>query len=219
MSSVPAVGSIAVVLIDLQRSFTRGLWAACVGETKANHIRQCFTRCANLLVKLQKDVPVLLSRCPVGGYDLDWAEELEEVVSAKMYPSVLKYDTNILDAAGFTEWLGKVMRSGVSTLVVGGCTTTSCVRVSSSQIQRYFSNKGLQVVVDLSLCGARDSNYVPRCQACMDKYMMYGMDSTCDMCVTPGVPAVSPVDQAAEDMKKSGVQVVQQFDWTPFLEE
>ncbi|XP_019631913.1 PREDICTED: uncharacterized protein LOC109475623 isoform X5 [Branchiostoma belcheri] len=219
MSSVPAVGRIAVVLIDLQQSFTRGLWAACLGETKAEHIRQCFRRCADLLVKLKKDVPVLLSRCPVGGYDLDWAEEVEEIVSAKAYPTVIKYDNNILDATGFAEWLGKMMRSGVSTLVVGGCTTTSCVRVSSSQIQRSFSNSGLQVVVDLSLCSARDSNYVPRCQACMDKYMMYGMDCTCDRCVTPGVPAVSPVDKAMEYMRESGVQVVQGFDWTPFVEE
>ncbi|CAH1258600.1 Hypp2042 [Branchiostoma lanceolatum] len=219
MSSVPSVGSVAVVLIDLQQSYTRGLWASWMGETKAEHIRQSFTRCANLLVKLKKDVPVLLSRSAIGGYDLDWAEEVGEIVSAKAYPSVLKPDTDILEAAGFAEWLGKVMRSGVSTLMVGGCTTTSCVRVWSSHIQRSFSSRGLQVVVDLSLCGARDCNYVPRCQACLDKYMMYGTDSTCDRCATPGVSTVSPVDNAVEDMRKSGVQVVQQFDWTPFVEK
>ena len=63
----------------------------------------------------------------------------------------------------FFPWLRSQVQLGVGVLVIGGCTTTSCVRVSSQQIVAQLSKQELagqvRVVVDLRLCGARCDNF------------------------------------------------------------
>ena len=56
------------------------------------------------------------------------------------------------------SWLA--LGCALSTLVLAGCTLSSCVRVSALEVQRLMGGiGGLQVVVDRALCGARRSNY------------------------------------------------------------
>lgn len=40
------------------------------------------------------------------------------------------------------EWF-ELLRKGISVLVIGGCTTTSCVRVSSTEIVGQLEEQGL----------------------------------------------------------------------------
>jgi nicotinamidase-related amidase len=54
---------------------------------------------------------------------------------------------NVIEADGFCEWLENRMKEGVKILVVGGCTTTSCVRVSTTEIMSLYGKKGLQVII------------------------------------------------------------------------
>ena len=56
------------------------------------------------------------------------------------------------------------MEAGRTRLIIGGCTLNSCVRVSAIETRTRFVNSGLDVIVDLSLCGARSRNYGPSAQ-------------------------------------------------------
>eukprot|EP00668_Euglena_longa_P014699 GGOE01018705.1.p3 GENE.GGOE01018705.1~~GGOE01018705.1.p3 ORF type:complete len:123 (+),score=27.83 GGOE01018705.1:552-920(+) len=105
---------------------------------------------------------------------------------------------------GFEEWMDARLRQGVQTLVVGGCTTTSCVRVSSQAVQRRFGPAGLRVVVDLSLCGARRDNYDAQ-QTERDGQLrgIYG----------DRIVGRSAVDLAILQMEEAGVEVAAEFDW------
>jgi len=75
------------------------------------------------------------------------------------------YDTRAPDAFGdvlfdgFWDWTSGLPGRGKDTLVVGGCTLNSCVRVPSVEVQQSFRGQ-LQVILDLSLCGAQATNYV-----------------------------------------------------------
>ena len=76
-------------------------------------------------------------------------------------------------------------------LVMGGCTLNSCLRVSSIETKRHFKDQGLQVVVDLSLSGARTSNFISS--------SMYG--------------ELSAVESAVHEMMAAGVLVVRRVEW------
>jgi len=119
---------------------------------------------------------------------------------------VWKPNTNILEAPGFAQWLEAHLQNGVRTLIVGGCTTTSCVRLSSQAVQRQYGDQGLQVVVDLSLCGARTDNYDP-VQTLRDRKLVriYG-----DAAV-----GRSAVELAVAQMREAGVEVVDSYNWDP----
>jgi hypothetical protein len=60
-------------------------------------------------------------------------------------------------------------------------------------IQRQFAARGLETVVDISLCGARLRNYVP----------------------SPGYGGASAVVSAISQMQTAGVRVARQVDWLP----
>jgi hypothetical protein len=62
---------------------------------------------------------------------------------------------------GFKDWLEFCVSQGKGTLIIGGCTLNSCVRVSSIESANYLKNRKIRVVVDLSICGARLRNYLP----------------------------------------------------------
>jgi hypothetical protein len=89
---------------------------------------------------------------------------------------------------------------------VCGCTTTSCVRVSSLAVQRSFGDRGLRVVVDLSLCGARTANYARDGSAALDPQLMREYTQA-------ELEGRSVVDLALLQMRKAGVLVVESYDW------
>merc|ERR1712008_178969 len=106
------------------------------------------------------------------------------------------------------EWLHKQAQVGMGLLVIGGCTTTSCVRVSAQQIARQLRERGLagrmRVVVDLNLCGARRDNYRKDAEEDPVLVRTYGRD----FCL-----GKSAVDLAVVQMRQAGVQVIDGFPW------
>jgi len=102
----------------------------------------------------------------------------------------------------------KCYLDGLDTLVIGGCTTTSCVRVSSQQALHTLALFGLQgqvrVVVDLSLCGARSDNFDKNAHTDPVLVGIYGHE----MCV-----GKSAVDLAVLQMRTAGVDVVAASSW------
>ena len=207
---------IGLLLIDLQRAFVDGIWRAYLPDEEVEPIKKTFENCASLLGSGLRHVPLLMTRCPFELYD-----SLTSVVD-KYQRYVIKPGNSVMHAVGFRNWVeNNLLKQGINTLVIGGCTTTSCVRVSSVQTQKAFVSKGLQVVVDLNLCGARKRNYVQRCPSCLELYMRF-----CDIdpsrnprcsCGGVGVEMVSPVDKAVQCMQDNNVDVVQTFDWKPYL--
>lgn len=77
--------------------------------------------------------------------------------------------------------------------------------MSSQAVHRAFVHRGLRVVVDLSLCGARGANYARDGSAAADPLLVqeYGEE----------VVGRSAVDLALLQMQKTGVVVVDAFDW------
>ncbi|MBN1840818.1 MAG: hypothetical protein JW883_00850, partial [Deltaproteobacteria bacterium] len=74
---------------------------------------------------------------------------------------------------------------------MGGCTLNSCLRISSIETQDHFRDQKLQVVVDLSLSGARTSNFIS----------------------TPMYGGLSAVESAVREMIAAGVLVVRRAEW------
>ena len=211
---------IGLLLIDLQRAFVDGIWRAYLPDEEVEPIKKSFENCAKLLGSGLKNVPTLMTRCPFEGNDFELHESLTSVV-AKNQRYVIKPSTSVMHANGFREWVEEELLSkGINTLVIGGCTTTSCVRVSSVRTQKAFASKGLQVVVDLFLCGARKPNYVQRCPSCLELYMSFGdIESSRNPHCTCGgadVEMISPVDKAVQYMRDKGVEVMERFDWKPY---
>jgi hypothetical protein len=83
------------------------------------------------------------------------------------------------------------MDHGKKTLIMGGCTLNSCVRVSSIETSKKFRNRNLQVVVDLSISGARIKNYI-------SSRVFNGL---------------SAVESAVVQMLDEGIKVVRQIEW------
>jgi hypothetical protein len=184
-----------LLIIDPQCSFTSGVWMQSLGSNahlEVEPIRLAFENCAQLLYKLSGRVETMFTRCPFPPASYQWDERLRPVIkNSQLYfikpgNSVMWPPTN-----GFREWVQVLLTQGKNILVMGGCTLNSCVRVSSSDAIRFFQDQGLQVTVDLSICGARTGNFKPSSQ--------YG--------------GLSSVDSAVRHMKNAGVQVVPQLNW------
>ena len=92
---------------------------------------------------------------------------------------------------GFKEWVKRCIENGKNTLVIGGCTLNSCVRISSIDTLSFFKNMDLEVVVDVSICGARLRNFIPSA-------MYEGM---------------SAVVSAVRQMAAAGIRVVKRMEW------
>ena len=99
-----------------------------------------------------------------------------------------------------------LLRQGIGVLVIGGCTTTSCVRVSSTRIAGQLEEQGLsmKVVVDLNLCGARQENFEHTAHYDPVLVGIYGRE----FCA-----GKSAVDLAIVQMKRAGVEVVASAGW------
>ena len=163
--SAPARSRSALLVIDPQRSFTEGLWMGSMGRSGAREVeplRQAFSSCAKRLSELSTDTEVMFTRCPFPPDSYGWDERVAEVIPddqlyfVKPGNSALWPPTN-----GYRRWVEGLPARGCSTLLIGGCTLNSCVRVTAMETQALFPPDVLQVVVDLSLCGARASNYGP----------------------------------------------------------
>jgi len=185
----------ALLIIDPQRSFTKGVWMKSIGfkaEIEVQPIQLAFTKCAQFLKENYGFVETMFTRCPFPPCSYDWDDALTRIIDAKQLyfvkpgNSVLFPPTN-----GFREWVESFIDHGKNILVLAGCTLNSCVRVSSLETQQYFQDKKLQVVVDLSLSGARTSNFMPS--------ELFG--------------GLSAVESAIREMTIAGVRVAQYVEW------
>ncbi|MFH2001480.1 MAG: hypothetical protein ABIK28_17490 [Planctomycetota bacterium] len=183
----------AFILIDLQRAFTRGTWMQSIGpegKREVEPIALAFERCAFQLQNKNPETEVLFSRCPFPPDSYPWDDTIQTLIPQdqiyfiKPGNSILWPPTN-----GFSKWIKRLLERGITTLVMGGCTLNSCVRVSAVEVQQTFSNLGLQVVVDLSLCGGRTANYIR----------------------SPQFGGLSSVALAIEEMEENSVCVVSGF--------
>jgi hypothetical protein len=185
----------ALLLIDPQRSFTDGEWMwrlGPVGEMEVMPIRLAFDNCARLLEAVYNRVEVMFSRCPFSPQSYGWDDKLDEIINEdQLY--FIKPSNNLLmpDSNGYREWVEGLIGSGIRSLVLGGCTLNSCLRVSAVATRNAFPVEKLDLVVDLSLCGARASNYLNSKQ----------------------FDGISAVESAMREMAACGVKVAERVVW------
>jgi len=194
----------ALILIDCQKAFLSGGWARYFGLDQVSPIKSAFANTLDLLRSKEKlsGCDILCTKCYTEGDEADFVDELLPFL--RDTPCVWKPNTNITQNPRFHDWFKDRLGAGVRTVVIGGCTTTSCVRVSSQAIRKLYPQGDLRVVVDLSLCGARRDNLLPNADQDPNLVRIYGRDRC---------KGLSPVDLAKTQMKASGVDVVDSFDW------
>lgn len=215
--------NIALILIDLQKAFVSGQWKHFFGSSEVAPIKMAFDNCMTLLKHLPVNIPVLFTQVPFPRpSDFVLYDGLESIRQERRYPTLIKPSTNIMKASGIDQWLEMIHHKQISTVVIGGCVTTSCIRVSSVQLTKHCKRMpwSPQFVVDLYLCAARAHNYIPRCPSCMVKYLNspYYVTSLCGQCTLSKSRLESPVSKAVSDMVKNGVSVVKQFNWSRVYE-
>lgn len=155
----------ALLIIDPQTSFTSGSWMQSMGGRGPGEvapIRLAFENCARFLKIHYGHMAVMFTRCPFPPESYNWDERLRGILDPKQLYFV-KPGNNVLfpPANGFKEWLESRFEIGNRVLIIGGCTLNSCVRVSAIEICRWLDDRPLEIVVDLSLCGARAGNFHP----------------------------------------------------------
>ena len=185
----------ALLIVDPQRSFTEGVWMQSIGdgaETDIIPIVFAFKNCADVLTKISNHAEVMFTRCPFPPASYDWDQRLSGVIDSKQL-YFIKPGNSVLfpPLNGFKEWMGHCIEHGRNTLVIGGCTLNSCVRISSIDILNQFKDRNLQVIVDLSTCGARMHNFS----------------------ASAAYDGVSAVESAARQMIAAGVRVVRRVEW------
>jgi hypothetical protein len=185
----------ALLIIDPQRSFTSGAWMwsmGPVGNFEVMPIRLAFENCACLLKSVYQRSEVMFTRCPFPPESYGWDERLDGIIDpGQLY--FIKPGNNVLvpRTNGYREWVESLIQGGKKTLVMGGCTLNSCVRVSAIESLKCFRNKDLEVFVDLSLCGARTDNYAK----------------------SPLFEGMSSVESAIQEMSAAGVVIAERVEW------
>ena len=194
IADIPAENA-ALLIIDPQRSFTEGAWMHSIGhggEMDVIPIRLAFGNCSAFLSRYYDQMEIMFTRCPFPADSYGWAGRISDILDRdqlyfiKPGNSVLFPHTN-----GFRQWVSRCMDHGKKTLIMGGCTLNSCVRVSSIETSKKFRNRNLQVVVDLSISGARIKNYI-------SSRVFNGL---------------SAVESAVVQMLDEGIKVVRQIEW------
>lgn len=185
----------ALLIIDPQRSFTSGAWMwsmGPMGELEVAPIRHAFENCAGLLKAVYQYVEVMFTRCPFPPDSYAWDDQLDGIIDTEQL-YFIKPGNNVLlpSTNGYREWVEGLIKCGKKTLVMGGCTLNSCLRVSAIETRQCFGNGELDVVVDLSISGARASNYVT-------SSLFSGMSS---------------VEFALREMSDAGVVVAELVEW------
>jgi hypothetical protein len=191
-----ATGGTARLFIDLQKAFTEGVWAQSIGPDALEQtapIAEAFDRCCRQLTTLAPPGPTMFTRCPFPPDSYAWNRRVAAVMDPHQ-PYFIQPGNSALwpPTNGCAAWLEACVRQGCRRLVIGGCTLTSCVRVTAVETATRLSGR-LEVVVDLSLCGARAENYLPSSK--------FG--------------GISPVEQALREMRDAGVRVVPRVEWPP----
>ena len=220
----------ALVLMDCQQSFIKGFWMAGVDPAEVQPLRLAFDRVATLVPKLSTDVHLLVTQCPFPTvYDFALHPPVCDALEARdtaTIKRVIKPGNSILQARGATQWFDELAVTsvdGVSTVVLAGCTLTSCIRVSALDLYKRYvasctssSQPRLKICVDLNLCAARASNYIRRCHGCMSRYMTFYGQSRQPCTCKSGVDLISPVDKTVSDMQAAGIHVYDSFDWSSY---
>lgn len=185
----------ALLVLDPQRSFTRGVWMRSIGpggEGDVAPIRLAFAHCARRIETLGDRVERMFTRCPFPPDSYGWDERVGNVIGAEQLYFIKPGNSALWPPTnGFSPWLESLLARGKDTLVIGGCTLNSCVRVTAVETAVRFAERGLRVVVDLSLAGGRAGNYEPSA-------LFHGR---------------SPVGAAVEEMVTAGALVVTRVDW------
>jgi len=186
----------ALLIIDPQRSFTGGVWMASIGDMAVVDVEPigiAFEACAALLEKHYGRMEIMFTRCPFPPDSYNWDDRLSGILDKDQLYFVKPGNSVLFPPAnGFREWVKRLTACGKRTLIIGGCTLNSCVRVSSIETLSRFKSRNLHVVVDLSLCGARTRNFIP--------------SSTWG--------GLSAVESAVNQMTAAGVRVVKYVKWT-----
>ena len=188
-------GDTALLIIDPQRSFTKGAWMKSIGSQAQQDIKAIesgFIQCAELIRQYGHLIETMFSRCPFTPDSYDWDDHFKGIIDP-MQLYFIKPGNSILfpPTNGYRQWVERVMDKGKNILVMGGCTLNSCVRVSAIETLTFFKSKNLRVLVDLSISGARIGNY---CRS-----NMFG--------------GLSSVESAVREMIASGVEVVRGVDY------
>jgi len=189
------INDAALLIIDPQKSFTQGVWMQSIGAKGAvdvEPIAAAFKNCSELLNEIYGRREIMFTRCPFPPGSYEWDDCLAEIIDDKQLYFIKPGNSVLIPPCnGFKEWVERCIEYGKNTLVIGGCTLNSCVRVSSIETLRYFKSKNLRIVVDLSICGARTRNFLPS--------PLYG--------------GLSAVESAVHQMTAAGVQVVRRVEW------
>ena len=185
----------ALLLIDPQRSFTSGVWKQSIGANATVEVmplRQAFKNCAGVLEECGNRVETMFTRCPFPPESYDWDECMRGIIVATQLYFV-KPGNSVLwpPSNGFRDWVLNLLGRGKKTLVLGGCTLNSCIRISAIEVERLFGPCGLKVVVDLGLCGARIGNFLP----------------------SELFAGASPVESAVDQMLAAGVDLARSVTW------
>ena len=185
----------AMLVIDPQKSFTQGVWMTSIGpegKREVKPIRLAFDTCARWIHKNCGRIETMFTRCPFPPGSYDWDDAFTGIIDRnqlyfiKPGNSVLYPTTN-----GFREWVERILDNDKTILVMAGCTLNSCVRKSSIETQKYFEDRKLRVVVDLSLSGARTTNF--------RSSILYG--------------GLSAVESAVREMMDAKVRVAESIQW------
>jgi len=192
-----------------------------IGKQDVEPILSTFDKVASFLPKLSEEVRILVTQCPfpsTSDFEL-YPPINNSLLSRRNVTRVVKPANNVLHAPGAIQWFDSLVANGIQTVCIAGCTLTSCIRVSATDVHRKYSKSyGLQTCVDLNLCGARASNYVKICNFCMDSYL-YRFRQQPDICkcgTATDTEMISPVERAVADMKSTGINVGSSFDWSHF---
>jgi hypothetical protein len=186
---------IVLLIIDPQRSFTKGVWMKSIGSQAQEDIKAIesgFRNCAQLIRRYGNLIETMFSRCPFPPSSYDWDDHFKGIID-ETHPYFIKPGNSIMfpPTNGYQPWIERVLDKGKNLLVIGGCTLNSCVRVSAIETRKFFKNKNLRVIADLSICGARIGNY--------RRTSMFG--------------GLSSVESAIHEMIKSGVEVIRGIDY------
>ena len=185
----------ALLIIDPQRSFTQGVWKQSFGaeaEAEVEPIMTAFKYCSRLLKEIYGRWDIMFTRCPFPPDSYVWDDCLSDIINDEQLYFIKPGNSVLVPPFnGFKEWIERCIEYRKNSLVIGGCTLNSCVRVSSIETRRYFNKKNLRVVVDLSICGARTRNYLP----------------------SPFYNGLSAVESAVQQMTAAGVDVVRRVKW------
>jgi hypothetical protein len=184
-----------LLIIDPQRSFTKGAWMKSIGSQAQQDIKvieTAFKHGAQLLREYGNSIETMFSRCPFPPDSYDWDGHFKEIID-EAQPYFIKPGNSIMypPTNGYRQWIEQVLGKGKSILVIGGCTLNSCVRVSAIETRKFFKRKNLRVITDLSISGARIGNY--------RRSDMFG--------------GLSSVESAIREMIESGVEVVRSIDY------